>query len=85
MYCCEAMDFPLLDLHTKDQQNFKKSVCQGEGIRVSPRGVGRSPWEVIERIEEYSHLAVNLTSPTDNLKGILGILNAFERGSFNIH
>ncbi|CZR67558.1 uncharacterized protein PAC_17457 [Phialocephala subalpina] len=85
MYCCEAMDFPLLDLHTKDQQKFKKDVCRGEGIGVFPKGVGRSPWEVVERIEEYSRLGLNLTNPTDILKGILGILNAFERSTFNIH
>lgn len=85
MYCCEAMDFPLLDLHTKDRQSFKKVFCQGERIGIFPKGVGRSPWEVVERIEQYSRLSLNLKEPSDILKGILGILNAFERSTFRIH
>lgn len=85
MYCCEAMDFPLPELHTKNRQRFKKNVCQGEDIGVFPKGVGSGPWEVVERIEEYSRLGLNLTNPTDILKGILGILNAFERSTLNIH
>lgn len=84
MYCCESMDFPLLDLHTKNRQSFKKLFCGGEGIGYFPKGIGRSPWEVIERIEEYSLLSVNLRDQSDILEGILGILSAFERGTLNL-
>jgi hypothetical protein len=84
MYCCEAMDFPLLDLHTKNHQGFKRIFCQGEGIGYFPQGAGRNSWEVVERIEEYSLLSLNLTEPSDILKGILGILNAFGRGTLKL-
>lgn len=84
MYCCESMDFPLLDLHTKNRQSFKKHFCGGEGIGYFPKGIGRSPWEVIERIEEYSLLSINLSHQSDILEGILGILSLFERGTFKL-
>ncbi|KFY64180.1 hypothetical protein V496_03416 [Pseudogymnoascus sp. VKM F-4515 (FW-2607)] len=61
-----------------------KLFCGGEGIGYFPRGIGRGPWEVIERIEEYSLLSVNLTDPSDILEGILGILSAFERGTLKL-
>ncbi|KFZ23426.1 hypothetical protein V502_02116 [Pseudogymnoascus sp. VKM F-4520 (FW-2644)] len=61
-----------------------KLFCGGEGIGYFPKGIGRSPWEVIERIEEYSLLSVNLRDQSDILEGILGILSAFERGTLNI-
>ena len=50
-----------------------------------PKGVGRSPWEVVVRIESYSYLGLNVTEPLDILKGILGILNEFHRSTFKIH
>jgi hypothetical protein len=39
-------------------------------------GIGETPWEIIQHIEEYSHKS--LTNYSDILNGILGILRAFE-------
>jgi hypothetical protein len=76
MHCCEALDFPLRSLHTKSLQVFKKPFCDGNNIGQFPRGVGRSPWDVLHRIEEYS--TKSLTNPSDILNGFLGILRAYE-------
>lgn len=76
MYCCEVLNFPLQDLHTKNSQCFQKRYCNGQNIGMFPRGVGTAPWEVVHRIEEYSDRS--LTNPSDILKGMLGIFRAFE-------
>jgi Heterokaryon incompatibility protein (HET) len=39
-------------------------------------GIGKTPWDIITRIEEYSRRS--LTNDSDILNGILGILRAFE-------
>jgi hypothetical protein len=39
-------------------------------------GIGKTPWEIIQRIGEYSRKS--LTNDSDVLNGILGILRAFE-------
>ena len=82
MHCCEVFDFPLRDMHTKSQQRLKIDFCAGDNIGIFPRGVGRNPWEVLERIEEYS--SKSLTKPSDILNAVLGILRAFEDGAFKI-
>jgi hypothetical protein len=41
-------------------------------------GIGKRPWDIIERIEEYSRKS--LTNDSDILNGTLGILRAFETG-----
>lgn len=82
MYCCEVLNLPLQDLHTKDHQRFKKPYCNGKKIGMFPRGVGGSAWEVVQRIEEYSQKS--LKSPSDVLNGILGILRVFETSVHSI-
>jgi hypothetical protein len=47
----------------------------GPGIFPSS-GIGKTPWDIIRRIEEYS--GKSLTKDSDILNGILGILRAFE-------
>jgi hypothetical protein len=76
MYCCETLNFPLQDLHTKNCQRFKASYCDGNKIGLFPKGVGSRAVEVIERIQEYSQKS--LSNQWDILNGILGILNAFQ-------
>jgi hypothetical protein len=83
MYCCEALNFPVQDLHVKNLQCFQKPHCNGQNIGAFPRGVGTSPWEVIRRIEEYSQKS--LTNPSDILNGMLGIFRAFETNVHGIH
>jgi hypothetical protein len=77
MHCCEALDFPLRSMHTKSHQAFKVPYCDSNNIGQFARGVGRSPWEILSRIEEYS--TKFLTNPSDILNGMLGILRAFEQ------
>ena len=76
MYCCEALNFPLHEMHLKSGQSLQKSFCEGEGVGIFPRGVGASPWEILQRVEEYSQKS--LSHASDILNGILGILRAFE-------
>lgn len=76
MYCCEALNFPLKDLHNKGCQRFKAAYCNGNKIGMFPRGVGSRATEIIKRIEEYSQKS--FSNSQDILNGILGILNAFE-------
>ena len=82
MRCCETLDLPLRDMHRKSQQFFKMPFCEGDNIGMFPRDVGRSSWEILQRIYEYSQKI--LSNPTDILNGILGILRAFEEGSFKV-
>ncbi|ETI20007.1 hypothetical protein G647_09022 [Cladophialophora carrionii CBS 160.54] len=82
MFCCEAFDLPLRDMHIRSQQRLKADFCAGGNIGIFPRGVGRGPWEVLQRIEEYS--CKSLTNPQDILNAVLGILRAFEEGPFKI-
>jgi hypothetical protein len=84
MYCCESMDLPLVDLHTNSRQSFKRIFWRGSSIGFFPHGSGRSQWEMIERIQDYSIRSSNLTDPSDILKGILGILYAFSRGNLEL-
>ena len=76
MYCCEALNFPLHEMHLKSGQSLQKSFCEGENIGIFPREVGASPWEILERVEEYSQKS--LSHASDILNGILGVLQAFE-------
>jgi hypothetical protein len=76
MCCCEVLDVPLRELHTKNMQRFRKRYCNGQKIGIFPRGVGTAPWEVLHRIEEYSDKF--LTKESDILKGMLGIFSAFK-------
>ncbi|KAJ4286496.1 hypothetical protein N0V90_013196 [Kalmusia sp. IMI 367209] len=77
MYCCEALNFPLGDLHMDDGKQFYEKYCHGINIGLFPKELGKVPWEVVKRIEEYTKR--QLTKPSDILNGISGILNAFKR------
>jgi hypothetical protein len=85
MYCCESLDFPLEDLHRTDMQGFKSVFCGNhlKQVGMFPRGVGTTSREIVERIEEYSKR--HMGDPTDILKGMLGIFNAFERSRLAIY
>lgn len=76
MYCCEALNLPLRPLHTKNGECFKSKYCEKFNIGIFPRGLGTSAWEIVERIKEYSRRS---GQPSNTLKAVLGILQAFER------
>jgi len=76
MYCCEALNLPLKNLHTQDGHRFKAEFCGKFNIGMFPRGIGTSTWEIVQRIEEYTKR--QLTNPSDILKGISGILHVFK-------
>ena len=83
MYCCESVHFPLQTMHRKDMQGFKSVFCSKKLIGIFPKGVGTTSIEIVRRIEEYSEL--NLTNPSDILRGMLGIFNAFRRSRLGIY
>jgi hypothetical protein len=83
MYCYESVHFPLQTLHRKDMQSFKSVFCSEKLIGIFPKGVGTTSIEIVQRIEEYSGL--NLTNPSDILRGMLGIFNAFQRSRLGIY
>jgi hypothetical protein len=64
-------------------QGFKAIFYEDRNVGMFPKGVGNRPLEVVRRIEEYTNL--DLANPSDILKGILGVLNAFERKPINLH
>jgi len=82
MYCCESLKFPLEYMHRKDKQGFKKRFCKDDLVGAFPKGVGRTNFEIVHRIEEYTKRT--LTNSDDILKGILGIFNAFERSDMQV-
>ncbi|KAI5456761.1 heterokaryon incompatibility protein-domain-containing protein [Mariannaea sp. PMI_226] len=53
---------------------FNSSFCSGVNLGMFPRQLGRTGWEVVQRIEEYS--AKTLTNSSDILNGVSGILRA---------
>jgi hypothetical protein len=75
MYSCEALDLTLQSLHTKNGQQFRTNYCNGVDIGTFPKQIGASSWELIQRIKEYTRR--DLSNPSDILKGISGILQAF--------
>jgi hypothetical protein len=83
MYCCESVHFPLQTMHRKDMQGFKSVFCSKKLIGIFPKGVGTTSIEIVQRIEEYSEL--KLTNPSDILRGMLGIFNAFRRSRLGIY
>ena len=83
MYCCESLHLPLETLHRKDMQGFKSIFCSENHVGIFPKGVGTTPVEIVRRIEEYSKL--NLSDPSDILKGMLGIFHAFETSRLRIY
>ncbi|KAJ9641894.1 hypothetical protein H2201_003718 [Coniosporium apollinis] len=83
MYCCEALDFPLQDLHTKSGQRFKAAHCGYDRIGTFPRdGVGKKAADLAVRIMEYS--SKSLTYESDVLNGFSGILRPFETGAHTV-
>jgi hypothetical protein len=77
MYCCESPKLPLEYMYRNDKQEFKKSLCNDGLVAAFPKGIGRTNFEIVSRIEEYTKRT--LTNPNDILNGILGIFNGFER------
>lgn len=82
MYCCEALNFRLPDLHTQDGQRFRSCFGNGASMGIFPRKLGHTAWEVVQRIEEYS--TRSLTNPADILNGFMGILQAFSQSRLQI-
>ncbi|KAH7397632.1 heterokaryon incompatibility protein-domain-containing protein [Cadophora sp. MPI-SDFR-AT-0126] len=82
MYCCESINLPTEQMHRQDMQGFKSDFCEDNHVGIFPKGVGSTSLEVFRRIEEYS--TRSLGNPTDILKGMLGIFNAFERNRLGI-
>jgi hypothetical protein len=80
IYCYESLDLGNLQDDMCDCQTVKELWDSG----YFPDGVGTKAWDLFERIQEYSHLSENLTEPADILRGILGILNAFEIGPIQV-
>jgi hypothetical protein len=83
MYCCESLYLPLETLHRKDMQGFKSIFCSEKRVGIFPKGVGTTTVEIVRRIEEYSKL--NLSHPSDILKGMLGIFHAFQTSCLRIY
>ena len=71
MHCYEVIDFPVLDLHIKSLQRFRRNHAG-----IFPEGVGKHPWDMLARISEYS--TRSFSYPSDALNGALGVLRAFE-------
>jgi hypothetical protein len=83
MYCCESLHLQLETLHRKDMQGFKSIFCSEKKVGIFPKGVGTTAVEIVRRIEEYSKL--NLSHPSDILKGMLGIFHAFQTSRLHIY
>lgn len=83
MYCYESVHFPLQTMHKKDMQGFKSVFCSKNLVGIFPKGVGITIIDIVQRIEEYSKL--KLTNPSDILRGMLGIFNAFRRSRLGIY
>ena len=77
MYCYEDLNLPLENLHTKDQQHFKSEFCSASNMSLFPRRLGRTGWEVVERIEEYSRRT--LREPKDILDAFKGVMSVLEK------
>jgi hypothetical protein len=75
---------PAQDVYDEGYKSYHISAPGHDRAGYFPFGVGTKSWDVVERIQEYSLLAKNLTDPADILKGVLGILNAFETGSLRL-
>jgi len=73
MHCCEAITKSLDQLHVKSKGRMK--AWNGDGP-FPAGGLGRHPWEVLDRISEFT--ARKLTYQSDVLNAMCGILNAFE-------
>ncbi|EEU36271.1 uncharacterized protein NECHADRAFT_87161 [Fusarium vanettenii 77-13-4] len=82
MYCCEALNFPLSSLHVKDSSRFRASFCGTINLGMFPRQLGRTEWEVVERITEYS--AKSLSNTSDILDGVSGVLRVLKQGRHRV-
>ncbi|KAH8685462.1 heterokaryon incompatibility protein-domain-containing protein [Tricladium varicosporioides] len=81
---CEAHNFPLKNLHTQNQQRLREKFCENRSmIGIFPLdGIGKHPFDIMRRIEEYS--LRSLSYQGDILNGFLGILRAFEKSSLQV-
>jgi hypothetical protein len=68
-------------MHTKNLKRFRDGIS---GCRAfPPRGIGKSPIDVLERIGEYSQK--DLSFEHDALNAFLGIFHAFKRAGVLAH
>ena len=81
MHSWETISTPLHIMHTKDLKRFRDGIS---GCRAfPPRGIGKYPRDVLERIGEYSQK--NLSFEHDALNAFLGIFHAFKRAGVLTH
>jgi Heterokaryon incompatibility protein (HET) len=76
-YACHSEDYTEARLVRLPFRTSDYNGTGGPGM-FSSSGIGKMPWDIIQRIEEYSRKS--LTNDSDILNGILGILRAFETG-----
>jgi hypothetical protein len=72
MHCCESIHKPLGILHVRNRQRMR--AWNGDGP-FNAGGLGTHPWQVLDRIAEFSKR--RLTYESDVLNAMTGILNAF--------
>jgi hypothetical protein len=75
MHCQESLQVPLRQLHTNNLQEFRFNIQLPKAFPA--RGLGRLPWDIFDRISEYSRR--DLSYNGDALRAFQGILNGFER------
>lgn len=81
MHCWGTISIPLHIMHTKDLKRFRDIISECRAF--PPRGIGRSPIDVLERIVEYSQK--DLSFHHDTLNAFLGIFHAFKRAGILAH
>ena len=75
MHCQESLQVPLRQLHTNNLQEFRFNVALPKAF--PSRGLGRSPWDIFDRISEYSRRSLSYNG--DALRAFQGILSGFAR------
>ncbi|KAL5406138.1 hypothetical protein PMIN06_011729 [Paraphaeosphaeria minitans] len=80
-YCAEMLDVPLASfkkMHAPDKPYLHKRYRAAGRMGLFPlNGCGVDPWDIYNRIGEYSERS--LSHESDILNGLLGIFRAFER------
>jgi hypothetical protein len=80
-YCAEMLDIPLESfkkMHAPDKPWLHKRYRAAGRMGLFPlNGCGIDPWDIYNRISEYSERS--LSHESDILNGILGIFRAFEK------
>lgn len=78
MSSCEVFDLPYREMHKENGQSFRDEYLHfsTRDIGKFTAGVGKAPYHLFNRIEEYTKK--NLSFQSDRLNAFLGILNRFE-------